>query len=149
MEHIMMLALIIPLGDRDGLSAVQLPALGGMGHPSHPIAPGGPGISHPIAPGGSPGVPGHLPALQPPHVDNTLPPITPPTQGPGSPSHPIALPPDMWPPAGAVTPPIHLPNLPPVVVVWAPGHGHKVIHVQPPPTQPLPPTPPGAQPKPA
>lgn len=64
-------------------------------------------------------------------VDNGLP-ISPPTgNNPGSPSNPIELPPEMYPPPGTVTPPIQMPGgLPPVIVVWVPGHGLKAFHVR-------------------
>jgi len=76
-------------------------------------------------------------------------PIEPPTEGPGSPGHPIELPPGIWPPAGAVTPPIAIrPDLPPAMVIWVPGVGFKVFFVKPPQvTPPIAGMPPVAQPK--
>jgi hypothetical protein len=73
----------------------------GPGQPAHPIAPGGPpdlGIwpdpgypAHPIAPGGEPpGIWGGPPS----YIDIGFPLPQPPT---GAPTHPIYLPPVIWP----------------------------------------------------
>ena len=105
----------------------------GPGFPTHPIAPGGPGldfwggvappwVSHPIAPGGrppypsqGPGFPTHpiAPGGQPPgiwpspgHPDNSLPPVLGIWPSPGVPSHPIVLPPGFAPPGSAPIQPI-------------------------------------------
>jgi len=126
----------------------QLPVFPGEGMPGQlPVFPGHPG--HLPAWGGFPPHAGHLPAWPWPghRPDNSLP-ISPPATGSGSPSQPIELPPEIWPPPGAVTPPIALPGgLPPVMVVWIPGHGLKVFHVKPPTAGQLPGAPPTAQPK--
>jgi hypothetical protein len=144
------LCLIIPLGPAEGGGGVPTPPIflpptvwpptppGGGGvptppiyypptspeYPAHPIAPGGPppGIwpspgypTHPIAPGGPP--PGIWPS--PGHPAH---PIAPGGQPPIA-THPIVIPPSVWPPEppaglppGAVWPPLG-------VVVWVPGYG--------------------------
>jgi hypothetical protein len=81
--------------------------------PTHPIAPGGPPLgtwggagqpfpTPPMAPGGPPlgiwgggNVPMPVPPIYFPPADGGLPPY--PSQGPGFPTHPIALPPDLPP----------------------------------------------------
>jgi hypothetical protein len=109
---------------------------GRPGHPSTgPVWP-----SRPVDPGYGVDIGGGHPAH----------PIAPPTSGPGSPSNPIVLPPEMWPPPGVVAPPIQVrPDAPPLYVLWVPGHGFKVVYIQGPPTQLPSPTPPVAAPKPA
>jgi hypothetical protein len=112
------LAMITPLSDvhPDHELPGQPPGIWpSPGHPSHPIAPGGPppGIwpspghpAHPIAPGGPPlGIwgGGNMPVPTPPIY---LPPET----IPGTkPEHPIYIPPSIWPSPGVPTHPIVLP----------------------------------------
>lgn len=74
-------------------------------YPSHPIAPGGPGVpTHPIAPP-QPGYPSHpiAPGGPPPGI----------WPSPGHPEHPIYRPPGFWGPTDPrPTPPIVLPPVP-------------------------------------
>ena len=99
----------------------------GYGIPAPPdVIWGGapPTVTHPIAPGGS----GNRPAL--------------PIYNPGSPEHPIVLPPDppveVWPPVGPLPEPGH-PMVPAAdhifVVGYAPGYGAVWVKVAP---QPVP-----------
>jgi hypothetical protein len=114
------LALITPLSAGEPTHPIA-PGGGpstGPGFPTHPIAPGGPppGIwpspgypAHPIAPGGpppgiwpSPGYPSHPIAGPPPGIwpspgypSHPIAPGGGPSQGPGFPTNPIVLPPDL------------------------------------------------------
>jgi hypothetical protein len=114
----------------------------GPGFPTHPIAPGGPGlgfwggvappwVSHPIAPGGPP--PQVWPG--PGRPDQGLPPVLGIWPSPGYPSHPIAPggpPPSIWPSPGRPDQ-----GLPPVLGIWpSPGHPSHPIAPGGPPPQP-------------
>jgi hypothetical protein len=149
-----MLAFIFPLspGSVDNTLPMPPPHVGGG--PVYPGFPVDPGYGLPAMPPHvwphPPGFPPHVwphPPGFPPHVwprppggqvDNALP-ISPPTgNNPGSPSNPIELPPEIYPPPGTVTPPIQMPGGgPPVIVVWVPGHGLKAFHVRLQPSNPI------------
>lgn len=140
----------------------------GLPSPQPPVgiwpSPGRP--THPIAPGGRPGRPGHLPAYPGRPVDpgyGIEGPVDPgygvEGPAPGTPEHPIELPPDGEP--GSPTNPIVLPPLPPGrptnpiagprppgnVVIWVPGRGYVVVQPGVGPDNSLPGAPPTAQPK--
>ena len=113
--------------------ALITPLTGGEpGVPTHPIAPGGPPLgiwgptdprpTHPIAPGGLPPYPDQG---LPPHV--SLPIVLPPIEEPppGTPSHPIVIPPGT---PGYPSHPIYRPDVKPehpIVIPPAPPEGAK------------------------
>jgi hypothetical protein len=107
------LAMIIPVGSGGAEPPLGIWGGGNVPYPTPPIAPGGPPLgtwggagqpfpTPPMAPGGPPlgtwgggNVPMPVPPIYFPPADGGLPPY--PSQGPGFPTHPIALPPDLPP----------------------------------------------------
>jgi hypothetical protein len=155
----MFLGICIPLSE---LGGGNYPSQGLPVYPSHPIAPGGPGMVDPGWGYRPPVDPGYGRPIFGPHPGHGLPgaPVYPshglpgqppyPSQGPGFPTHPIVLPPSTPPPPNTIWPP-----LPPdasgkpepvdgYYLAYVPALG-TWIYVPVPTTKP--PTEPGAEPK--